>query len=63
MAEAWIIDAVRTPRGKGKKATADKPGGALAETHPQALAATCFKPWLSETLSTQAKWTMWSWVS
>ena len=43
MAEAWIIDAVRTPRGKGRKATPDKPGGALAETHPQALAATCLK--------------------
>ena len=43
MGEAWIIDAVRTPRGKGKKGTPEKPGGALAETHPQALAATCLK--------------------
>ena len=35
MAEAWIIDAVRTPRGIGK------PGkGALASIHPQRLAAT-----------------------
>jgi acetyl-CoA C-acetyltransferase len=41
MREAWIIDAVRTPRGKGKKASADKPGGALADTHPQALVAAC----------------------
>ncbi len=36
MAEAWIIDAVRTPRGKGKKET-----GALAGIHPQALLAQC----------------------
>lgn len=32
MGEAWIIDAVRTPRGRGKK---DK--GALSHTHPQEL--------------------------
>jgi acetyl-CoA C-acetyltransferase len=31
VAEAWIIDSVRTPRGHGK------PGGALAEIHPQRL--------------------------
>jgi acetyl-CoA C-acetyltransferase len=31
MAEAWIIDAVRTPRGLGKA------GGALAEVHPHKL--------------------------
>ncbi len=43
MPEAWIIDAVRTPRGKGKKATPEKPGGALAETHPQELMATCLR--------------------
>ena len=43
MTEAWIIDAVRTPRGRGKKSTPDKPGGSLAETHPQALAATCLQ--------------------
>jgi acetyl-CoA C-acetyltransferase len=36
MGEAWIIDAVRTPRGKGKKET-----GALAGVHPQALLAQC----------------------
>jgi acetyl-CoA C-acetyltransferase len=35
MGEAWIIDAVRTPRGKGKKDV-----GALVHTHPQALMAT-----------------------
>ena len=29
MGDAWIIDAVRTPRGKGKKET-----GALANVHP-----------------------------
>ncbi len=31
MAEAWIIDAVRTPRGLGKV------GGALSDVHPQRL--------------------------
>ncbi len=35
MAEAYIIDAVRTPRGIGKAS-----GGALAHLHPQRLAAT-----------------------
>lgn len=35
MKEAWIIDACRTPRGIGKKGK-----GALAELHPQQLAAT-----------------------
>ena len=34
MGEAWIIDAVRTPRGKGKKET-----GALSGVHPQELLA------------------------
>jgi acetyl-CoA C-acetyltransferase len=34
MGEAWIIDAVRTPRGKGKKET-----GALSGIHPQELLA------------------------
>src|SRR4051812_8379484 len=34
MADAWIIDAVRTPRGKGKKDT-----GALSHVHPQELLA------------------------
>ena len=43
MAEAWIIDAVRTPRGKGKKGTPERPGGALADTHPQELMATCLR--------------------
>ncbi|HKV54504.1 MAG TPA: acetyl-CoA C-acetyltransferase [Candidatus Binataceae bacterium] len=33
MGEAWIIDAVRTPRGRGKK------DGALAGLHPQELMA------------------------
>ncbi|MEX1106155.1 MAG: acetyl-CoA C-acetyltransferase [Ilumatobacteraceae bacterium] len=38
MSEAWIIDAVRTPRGIGK------PGkGALADMHPQRLGATVLK--------------------
>lgn len=39
MPEAWIIDAVRTPRGRGKKGTPEKPGGALSEVHPQELLA------------------------
>ncbi|NNL66725.1 MAG: acetyl-CoA C-acetyltransferase [Myxococcales bacterium] len=34
MPEAWIIDAVRTPRGRGKKDT-----GALSGVHPQELMA------------------------
>ncbi|MGE0788213.1 MAG: acetyl-CoA C-acetyltransferase [Sandaracinaceae bacterium] len=39
MGEALIIDAVRTPRGKGKRAKGDKPGGGLSEVHPQELMA------------------------
>ena len=35
MAEAWIVDGVRTPRGKGR------PDGALHGFHPQALLAQC----------------------
>ena len=38
MGEAWIIDAVRTPRGRGKKDT-----GSLADTHPQTLLATTLR--------------------
>ena len=38
MADAYIIDAVRTPRGIGKVGK-----GALAEHHPQHLAATVLK--------------------
>lgn len=36
MAEAWILDAVRTPRGKGRKET-----GGLAGIHPQELLGQC----------------------
>ena len=36
MREAWIVDAVRTPRGKRKKDS-----GALAGIHPQELLAQC----------------------
>ena len=43
MREAWIIDAVRTPRGRGRKSTPEKPGGSLSETHPQQLMATCLR--------------------
>jgi acetyl-CoA C-acetyltransferase len=38
MGEAWIIDAVRTPRGRGKKDV-----GSLANTHPQELLATTLR--------------------
>ncbi len=38
MSEAWIIDAVRTPRGVGKYGK-----GALYEIHPQQLGATVLK--------------------
>ncbi len=38
MAEALIIDAVRTPRGKGKKEV-----GSLSETHPAELMATALR--------------------
>jgi acetyl-CoA C-acetyltransferase len=38
MGEAWIIDAVRTPRGKGRKDV-----GALVQTHPQELMATTLR--------------------
>jgi acetyl-CoA C-acetyltransferase len=38
MSEAWIIDAVRTPRGIGKVGK-----GALSDIHPQHLAATVLK--------------------
>ena len=34
MGEAWIVDAVRTPRGRGKADT-----GALSGVHPQELLA------------------------
>ena len=36
--EAWIIDAVRTPRGIGKQGK-----GGLAHLHPQHLGATVLK--------------------
>ena len=38
MGEAWIIDAVRTPRGRGRKDV-----GALVQTHPQELMATTLR--------------------
>ncbi|MEE8312275.1 MAG: acetyl-CoA C-acetyltransferase [Candidatus Binatia bacterium] len=37
MADAYILDTVRTPRGKGKSS------GRLHEVHPQELLATCLK--------------------
>ena len=36
MSEAWIIDAVRTPRGRGKAGV-----GALSNEHPQELLSQC----------------------
>ncbi|MBX3273008.1 MAG: acetyl-CoA C-acetyltransferase [Sandaracinaceae bacterium] len=39
MGDAYIVDAVRTPRGRGKRAQGDKPGGSLSELHPQELMA------------------------
>ena len=38
MPDAWIIDAVRTPRGIGKY-----PKGALSQIHPQRLGSTVLK--------------------
>src|SRR6201986_898018 len=38
MTDAWIIDAVRTPRGVGKY-----PKGALSQIHPQRLGSTVLK--------------------
>ncbi|HEY7106181.1 MAG TPA: acetyl-CoA C-acetyltransferase [Acidimicrobiia bacterium] len=37
MADAWVIDVVRTPRGKGR------PDGALHSVHPQELLAQCLR--------------------
>ena len=42
MPAAYIVDAVRTPRGIGKQGAGAKKGGALAHMHPQHLAATVF---------------------
>ncbi len=39
MAKAYIIDAVRTPRGKGRKHSERGPGGGLCDVHPQELLA------------------------
>jgi acetyl-CoA C-acetyltransferase len=41
--EAWIIDGVRTPRGKGK------PNGALHRIHPQELLAQCLNALVART--------------
>lgn len=37
MSDAWIVDVVRTPRGKGR------PDGALHDVHPQELLAQCLR--------------------
>jgi acetyl-CoA C-acetyltransferase len=44
MGEAWIIDAVRTPRGRGKAEV-----GALSGIHPQELLAQCLNALRSRT--------------
>jgi acetyl-CoA acetyltransferase family protein len=43
MPDAYILDAVRTPFGRGKAPTLEKPGGALSGVHPQDLAATALR--------------------
>ena len=37
MGDAWIVDVVRTPRGKGR------PDGGLHDVHPQELLAQCLR--------------------
>src|SRR5262245_3720484 len=44
MAEAFIVDAVRTPRGRGKAGK-----GALSGVHPQELFATCLEALVART--------------
>jgi acetyl-CoA C-acetyltransferase len=44
VAEAWILDAVRTPRGRGKKDT-----GALSGVHPQELLSQCLNALVART--------------
>ncbi len=44
MGDAWIVDAVRTPRGKGKKET-----GALSGIHPQDLLSQCLNALVDRT--------------
>jgi acetyl-CoA C-acetyltransferase len=43
MADAFIYDAVRTPRGRGKAGQAGKPGGALYTVPPVELLATALR--------------------
>jgi acetyl-CoA acyltransferase len=43
MPDAYILDAVRTPFGRGKAPTPDKPGGSLSGVHPADLAATALR--------------------
>lgn len=50
MAEAWIVDAVRTPRGRGKKGK-----GALSGIHPQELLAQTLRH-LGERTSIDPSW-------
>jgi acetyl-CoA C-acetyltransferase len=44
MGDAWILDAVRTPRGRGKKDV-----GALSGIHPQDLLSTCLNALVERT--------------
>ena len=56
--EAWIIDAVRSPRGKGKKT------GSLHEVHPQRILAQVLNGAARlATASTRPTSTTWSWAA
>jgi len=39
MSDTYIYDALRTPRGKGRAAKEDRPGGALCSVAPHDLVA------------------------
>ena len=49
MSDAYILDAIRTPFGKGKAPTPEKPGGALSGVHPQDLAAATLRALVERT--------------
>jgi acetyl-CoA acyltransferase len=49
MPDAYILDAIRTPFGKGKAPTPEKPGGALAGVHPQDLTAATLRALVERT--------------
>ena len=57
MADAFIFDHVRTPRGRGK------PDGSLHEVSTLGLAATVFAALNPATNSIPSLWTMWFWAA